>query len=287
MKNSFFKLSTLSLCVLLGACASGPMPTSANAPERIAREQTLKLGYREDARPFSFKRPDGTPTGYSVEVCKRVAASLKEQLKLSQLNVQWIPVTATTRIKAVQDGTVDLECGSTSRTLAREEEVDFSNSIWVESSSFVTQRSSSVVRAADLHGKRVGVVPGTTTERVLKQLAARGIAPVFVQMTSHTEGIAAVREGKIDAYATDRLILVGEASNNQAGAPLRLSEDDLSIETYSLMMRRDANMRLMVNRAISQTYRSGEIVRIFQDAFSPARPSALLEAMYVLNALPE
>lgn len=287
MKLPVSRLLVLVLPALLAACATGP-GAAPDGQARIAKAQVLKLGYREDATPFSFKGPDGAPAGYSVELCKRVAASLQEQLKLADLKVQWVPVTATTRMQAVKNGDVDIECGSTSRTLGREQEVDFSNSIWVESSSFVSLASSSVAKAQDLNGKRVGVVPGTTTEQVLKRLSARGIQPVLVPITTHTEGIAAARAGTIDAYATDRLILVGEASRNATGAPLlRLSDDDLSIETYSLMMKRDPDMRLMVNRALARIYRSGDIVRVFRDSFSPALPSPLLEATYVLNALPE
>lgn len=287
MNKYLTRLSTVVLCAMLAGCASGPASTSAGAMARIANDQSLTLGYREDARPFSYKAADGTPAGYTVELCKRVAASIQEQLKLPQLKVQWVPVTATNRVQAVQDGTVDLECGSTSRTLSREQAVDFSNSIWVETSSFVTQTSSGLLKAQDLHGKRLGFVPGTTTEEILKRLATRGIQPVVVKVASHTEGIAAVRAGSVDAYATDRLILIGEASSNRTGTPLRLSEDDLSIETYALMMRRDPAMRLVVNRALSQTYRSGEIAQIFRASFAPAQPSPLLQAVYLLNALPE
>ena len=128
----------------------------------------------------------------------------------------------------------------------------------------------------------------TTTDAVLKGLAARGIVPVFVPAQTHTEGIAAVRSGKVDAYATDRLILVGEVLGRPSDVALKLSDDYLSIEPYALMMRRDADLRLAVNRALAQTYRSGEIIEVFRQSFpAGARPSSLVEAAYVLNALSE
>ncbi|MDM0112367.1 amino acid ABC transporter substrate-binding protein [Variovorax sp. J22R133] len=281
-------VAPLLMSALLGACASAPGGAPRDSLARIGQSQTLKLGYREDAKPFSFKGADGAPAGYSVELCKRVATSLQSQLKLAKLDVQWIPVTATTRMQSVNDGSVDLECGSTSRTLGREQQVDFSNAIWVEGTSFVSLASSSIGRAADLNTKRVGVIPGTTTEQVLKGLSSRGIVPVFVPVQTSTDGIAAVRDGRADAYATDRLILVGEVTGGPAGATLRLSDDYLSMESYSLMMRRDPDMRLAVNRALADIYRSGEIVRVFRQSFPPGTaPSTLVEAVYVLNALPE
>ncbi|MEJ8825059.1 amino acid ABC transporter substrate-binding protein [Variovorax humicola] len=281
-------VAPLWMATLLSACANVPGGAPRDSLARIGQSQTLRLGYREDAKPFSFKGVDGAPAGYSVELCKRVASSVQSQLKLAKLDVQWIPVTAATRMQAVNDGSVDLECGSTSRTLSREQQVDFSNTIWVEGASFVSLASSPIGRSVDLNGKRVGVIPGTTTEQVLKGLSSRGIVPIFVTVQTHTDGIAAVRDGRADAYVTDRLILVGEVTGGPAGATLLLSDDYLSMESYSLMMRRDPNLRLAVNRALAETYRSGEIVKVFRQSFPPGTvPSQLMEAVYVLNALPE
>jgi ABC-type amino acid transport substrate-binding protein len=281
-------LPLLLVSALLSACANPPGAAPRDTLARISQTQTIRLGFREDAKPFAFKGPDGAPAGYSVELCKRVVTSLKSQLNLAKLDVQWVPVTVASRMPAVMDGTVDLECGSTSRTLGRERQVDFSNTIWVEGASYVSLSSRPIARAAELNGKRVGVIPGSTTEKVLKGLSDRGVVPVFVTVQTHTDGIAAVRDGRADAYATDRLILVGEVLGGPAGSTLRLSDDYLSMETYSLMMRRDPDMRLAVNRALSDIYRSGEIVNVFHQTFPPSVvPSPLIEAVYVLNALPE
>ena len=280
----------LAFSALLSACTN-MQGSASSAPKdalsRITQSQTLTLGYREDSKPFAFKGTDGNPAGYSVELCKRVAAQLQSQLKLTKLDLKWVPVTVATRIDAVKDGTVDLECGSTSRTLGREQQVDFSNATWVDGGSWVSLASAPLPRVPDLNGKRVGVIPGTTTESALKALAARNIVPVFVSVKTHTDGIAAVRDGRADAYATDRLILVGESLSG-AGATLQLSDDYISVETYGLMLRRDADFRLAVNRALSGIYRSGEIVTLFRLTFGPnAVPSPMLEAAYVMNALPE
>jgi len=288
MKTGFMAPSALLLtATLLAACATGPGPTGGSLA-RIGQSQTLTMGYREDSRPFSYKGADGSPAGYSVDLCKRVAASLQSQLKLQKLDVKWVPVTVASRQQAVTDGTIDVECGSTSRTLGREQQVDFSNAIWVEGSSFVSPKDSAMRRVSELNGKRVGVIQGTTTESALKALSAKGIVPTFVPVKTHTDGVAAVRDGRADAYATDRLILVGEVLGGPSGAPLRLSDDYISLETYSLMMRRDADLRLAVNRALAEIYRSGDIVQVFRQSFGPnALPSPMLEAAFVLGALPE
>ena len=291
MGSPFVLRSALLLLVasLLGACAATPTTTAApSGMARIAQTHVLAVAYREDAKPFSFTGADGAPAGYSIELCKRVAVSLRAQLKLDKLDIKWVPVTVATRMQAVTDGAADFECGTTSRTLGREKVVDFSNPIWVDLASFVSPTSAPLRGVPELHGKRVGVVPGTTNETALKALAERGVVPVLVPMKTHTEGIAALREGRIDAYATDRLILVGEVMGGPAGANLILSDDYLSVETYSLMMRRDPDLRLAVNRALAEIYRSGEIATVFRQVFGAGSvPSPILEAAYMINALPE
>ncbi|HTT11173.1 MAG TPA: amino acid ABC transporter substrate-binding protein [Burkholderiaceae bacterium] len=280
--------SLLLVNMLLTACANMPGAAPKDTLARITQSQTLTLGFREDSKPFSYRGANGNPDGYSVELCKRVAASLQSQLKLAKLDLKWVPVTVATRIDAVKNGTVDLECGSTTRTLGREQLVDFSNATWVDGGSFVSPASAPLPHVPDLNGKRVAVIPGTTTETALKALSNRGIVPVFVTVKTHTDGIAAVRDGRADAYATDRLILVGEVLGGPAGATLLLSDDYLSVETYGLMMARDADFRLAVNRALAGIYRSGEIITVFRLSFGPnAQPSKLLESAYVINALSE
>lgn len=282
-----FTGALLSVFLIAGCAGVGPEGTSADTLGKIAQGQTIKMGYREDSAPFSFKSPTGQPAGYSVELCKRVAAALQSQLKLSKLDIQWVPVTAGNRIDMVTNGSVDLECGSTSRTLGREQQVDFSVATFVEGGSFISNASMPLRRLSHLDGRKLGVVPGTTTDSALKNLPARGVNPIIVPVTTHTEGIAALREKRIDAYATDRLILMGEAILGQSGSFV-LADDYFSLETYGLMMRRDADFRLAVNRALSKIYRSGEIKTVFQQTFgNRIEPSPLLEAAFLLNALPE
>ncbi len=288
MNPRFTTLPLLLAAALLGGCANMAGTAPKDTLARITQTQTLTLGFREDSKPFSFKGLDGSPVGYSVELCKRVAASLQAQLKLPKLELKWVPVTVATRMQAVNDGTIDLECGTTTRTLGREQLVDFSNTTWVDGSSFVSAAVAPLKRVADLNGKRVGVIASTTTEAALKALAAKGVTPVLVPVKTHTDGVAAVRDGRVDAYATDRLILVGEVLGGPAGTTLLLSDDYLSVETYSLMMRRDADFRVAVNRGLAELYRSGDIVKLFRDVFGQrVTPSPLLEAAFILNALPE
>ncbi|MFN9773991.1 MAG: amino acid ABC transporter substrate-binding protein [Burkholderiales bacterium] len=280
--------------VLLGIALAAPVLVRAAPPadtiERVTRTGTLIVGYRADSAPFSFDGPDGRPAGYSVALCRQVAESLKTRLKLPRLEVKWVPVTVASRIASVENGTVDLECGSTTRTLSRMERVDFSLPIFIEGSSFITLASSGLKNGRDLAGKRVGVIPGTTTETMLKAAQGKdGFSGVLVPVKTHDEGVAALADGRIDAYVSDRTILVGMArASGRAGTAWQLSDDFFSLETYGLMMRRDARFRVEVDRALSDLYRSGRVIDLFGAAFGTNVPlPPALQAMYLQNALPE
>lgn len=223
-------------------------------------------------------------------MCREVAELLKTRLKLPRLEVRWVPVTVASRITSVEDGTVDLECGTTTRTLSRRERVDFSLPVFIEGSSFIALASSGLKTGRDLAGKRLGVIPGTTTETMLKAAQAQGgLTAGLVPVKTHDEGVAAVADGRIDAYVSDRTILVGMArASGRAPGTWQLSDDFFSLDTYGLMMRRDARFRLEVHRALSALYRSGRVVELFGATFGtnvPVPPA--LQAMYLQNALPE
>jgi ABC-type amino acid transport substrate-binding protein len=161
-------IRALTLLLSLAVLAS---PTLAAEPEptlkKIKRTNTITLGYRESSRPFSFVGDDGKPAGYSVDLCTRVAAGVGKELGLPNLQVKWIKVTVENRIQTVVNGTADLECGSTTASLTRQEQVDFSLLTFVDGGSLLVTDSSNILGVSTLGGKRVAIIPGTTTEKSL------------------------------------------------------------------------------------------------------------------------
>ncbi len=277
------------------ACALGAAaPLSAAQPldgtlKKLAAQRKLALGYRVDAAPFSFRGPDGVPAGYSVDLCTRVAASLQQQLKLPRLDVVWVPVTAADRIAKVRRGAVDLECGTTTVTLARMAEVDFSSLIFVDSGSWVSLIDGPR-RLQQLAGRTVGVLAGSTSEgRLQAALQARMVGATVVRIGNEADAIRALVDKRIDAFANDRLALVGRVMLAQPeGAAFTLSEEDFSMEPYALMMRRDPALRLAVNRALAQIYRGPVLEELYNAWFGKfGPPTPLLAAMYVLHAYGE
>jgi glutamate/aspartate transport system substrate-binding protein len=258
--------------------------------DKIKATKTINLGYRESSFPFSSLGEDKKPAGYSVDLCTRIATGIQQQLGLADLAIKWMVVTPENRLEMVANGTIDLECGSTTNTLSRQERVDFSYMTFVDGGSLLVSSNANINRLSDIAGKRVAVVPGTTTEKVMAEALQKAKLTVqMIKVKEHAEGIAALENGSADAYASDRVILIGLAMTSKDPAKLAISDQYFSYEPYGLMLRRgDPDFRLAVNRVLARLYRSGEIVPIYERWFgSFERTSNLLQAMYLLHSLPE
>src|SRR5678816_958097 len=165
---------------------------------------------RETSRPFSFVGSDGQPAGYSVDLCLQVVAGIRQSLKLPDLKVAWVAVTPSDRIPKLVKGAIDLECGSTTITFGRMEQVAFSHMIFVDGGSLLATTASGIAAPRSFGGKRVGVIPNTTTEKALAAaLASAPVKATVVSVNEHGEGLRGLEEGRLDAYASDRLLLAG------------------------------------------------------------------------------
>jgi ABC-type amino acid transport substrate-binding protein len=285
MKRSLFIVVPVLLLpgLALGADVQGTL-------KRVKDTKTIVMGYRESSPPFSFVGPDQKPAGYSVDLCARVAAAVQRELGLADLQVKWVPVLVENRLAAIANGTIDLECGSTTKTLSRQEQVDFSDLTFVDGGSLLATAASGIRGVGDLGGKRVALIPGTTTEKSLKEAITRAsVNPRLVNVKDHAEGVATLEKGTADAYASDLILLIGLAAAIKDRVNLRLADDYFSYEPYALPLRRDDSaFRLVVNRTLARLYREAEIVPIFRKWFSGlGEPSTLLKAMYLMNGLPE
>jgi len=278
----FTPASIATLLVTIGVA-------SADTLDRIGQEKAIRIAYREDAPPFSYKDKIGEPSGFMVDLCRAVAKHLADQRSLPSLNVVYVPVTAADRFEAIAQQKADLLCEPTSVTLSRREQVDFSIPTFLDGAGLMV-RSDGPKNLRDLAGKKVGVLAGTTTEEALRNtLKEAGIAGDVVAAKTHGEGLAMLDDGKISAYFGDRSILLFLIKQSKAPDRLRLGDDYLSVEPYALALPRgDSDFRLAVDRALSHIYRSGEIVSIFQRTFGgKAEPSQILRTLYVISGLPD
>ena len=273
------------LVLLVAASAAG-----AQTLDKIRKSGSITLGYRVDAVPFSFDGPDQRPAGFSVDLCQRVVAGIARSLKLPALKTVWVPVTSQERIDQVVAGKVDLECGTTTVTLGRQARVDFSLITFLDGGAFLARSGSAAPRSPqELHGARVAVSAGTTTEKALRKVIAdSGSTAEVVTVANHVEGVNLLIDGKVAMYAADRTVLIGLAINAGRAAPLQLLDFMFSYEPYALMLRRDADFRLAVNRVLAEVLREGEIKGIYNKWFGQfGPPPELLRALYVIQSFQE
>ena len=280
----FGALSVAAVLLAWGALTDA----SAGTLDRIKQEKAIRIAYREDAPPFSYKDKIGEPMGFMVDLCREVAKKLADQLQLASLNVVYVPVTAADRFEAIQQQKADLLCEPTSATLSRREIVDFSIPTFVDGASLMI-RADGPHNLKAMAGKKIGVLGGTTTEQSLRSsLKATGITSDVIPAKTHAEGVAMLDDGKISAYFADRSILVSLIKDSKAPSKLMLAENYLSVEPYALALPRgDEEFRLAVDRALSHIYRGGEIGPLFKRTFGNANPGQVLGTLYLITGLPD
>jgi ABC-type amino acid transport substrate-binding protein len=277
------------LMVLLLLAGDAPGQQLDGTLKKIKDSGTFTLGYLTTAPPFSFPGPDKRPVGYSIDLCTHIASRIQDQLG-TNLKLNWVPVTTENRLDMVASGKVDIECGTSTASLSRQERVDFSLMTFVDGGGLLTKKDFNLRSVADLTDKKIAVIPGTTTETALaKALKEEFISVQTVQVKNHVEGLAALEKGTADAFASDRGILIGLVVTSKDPNLFALPPVLFSYEPYGFMVRRnDAAFRLAVNRALAELYRSGEVAAVYDRWFGAfGKPSQAIQAMYLLNGLPE
>jgi len=274
---------------VLAALALTAGAASAGTLDRIRQDKTIRIAYRDDAPPFSFRGKTAEPVGYMVDLCRAVAKGLAQQLNLPSLTVDYVKVTAVDRFDAITEGKADLLCEPTTQTLSRREKVDFSIPTFVDGAGLLI-RSDGPKSLNALGGRKIGVLAGTTTEDELRaSLKDAGITADVVPANTHDEGLEMLDDGKVSAYFADRGILMFLAQQSSAPSKLLLADNYLSIEPYALALPHgDEDFRLAVDRALSNVYRSGQIVAIFAHTFgAKTKPSQILQSLFLVSALPD
>ena len=283
--------AALAALLLLPAIA---LAQAASAPlegrlKKIKDSQSIAVAYRTDAAPFSFE-DSKQAVGYTVDLCRRVVGALEQQLGVKELKIRWVPVTVQNRFDTIAKGQADLECGASTVTLGRMKEVDFSSFTFVDGTGLLVKASLSAKGIGDLGGKKIGVIAGTSNERALNEaLKSRVINATVVPVKTRDDGLAQLESGAIDAFASDRVLLIGLAAKAADQKSLALLTDALSFEPYAIALPRgDWQMRLAVNTALANIYRSSAIGEIYGRWFGAfGRPGPVIEMTYLFGAFSE
>ena len=275
--------------VVLCSSALAESPTL----KRIEDSGEIRIGYVPDAPPLSFEDEDGNVVGYSIDLCRHIASAIRFDLGLEKIDVTFKPlVTMDDRISAVESNEIDIECGATTVTLSRRERVDFTLMTFITGSAILSRKDKAISTIDELDKKRVAVVAGTTTEDVVRRVAeVNDFRIKVVPIKTHDEGMALLNRGKVDGYASDRAMLIGQVFRNANVAnDYTMTRSALSFEPYAFMITRgDTEFRLAADRALASLYRTARIRRIYQNWFGrygePLSP--IVEAMYQFQAVGE
>jgi ABC-type amino acid transport substrate-binding protein len=285
--NALFAALCLAPTLALAQMASAPFEGRL---KKIHETKTISVAYRTDALPFSFEDNEKKPTGYMVELCRSVIGVIERQIGVTPLQIKWVPVTLQTRFSAISSGQADMECGATTVTLGRMKEVAFSSLTFVDGTGLLLRASTAGTSLMDLANKKIGVIAGTSNERALAEaLKSKVVTAIVLPVKTREEGLAQLEAGSIDAFASDRVLLVGLAGKSKDPKALALLGDALSYEPYAIVLPRgDWAMRQAVDAALAQIYKSSALPDLYNRWFGTlGRPSAVLEVMFALGRLPE
>jgi glutamate/aspartate transport system substrate-binding protein len=261
------------LCAL--ACMLAPVHAQpTDTLKKIAATGTINLGHRESSIPFSYYDPHRQVVGYSQELMLRVLDFIKAELGLPALTIKLVPVTSQNRIPLVQNGSVDLECGSTTHNAQREQQAAFSVSIFVIGTRLMVHRESGIRDFADLQDHRVVVTAGTTSERLLRTFNERTSSRLsIIAAKDHDEAFDVLENGPAQAFMMDDALLYGERAKAKRPADWIVVGTPMSSEVYGCMMRRDdPNFKRVVDRGLKQLMISGEALKIYMKWFQQPIP---------------
>jgi len=265
------------------ALVIGIQAAQAGTLDRVRDSGVFRIGYRADAKPYSYLDDRGKAAGYIVDLCREVAKAIGPDIR-----TEFVRIDANQRFEALRDDIADILCEPSSITMARREMVDFSIPTFLDGASVLSRTGNPIRGVEDIAGKRVGVLQNTTTEQVLRAaLGELKLKATILPVRDHRVGFSLLSDNKIDAYFADRGIAM--ALVHEGGRPgFQVSQRYFSYETYALALpRNDSAFRLLVDRTLAELYRSGRINAILEKTFGKVQPRDMLTSMFVINSLPE
>jgi glutamate/aspartate transport system substrate-binding protein len=292
-----FRIIGIAVTALLVMLVTGA-PTFAQDDsyvlKRIKERGVINVGHREASIPFSYIGPDGKPIGYSIDLCMMIIEKIKAEIQAPDLKVKFVPVTSQTRIPLMANGTIDMECGSTTNNLTRSKQVDYLAVTFITGTQLGVKKNSGINEIEDLNGKAIALSLGTTNEKAVKAvIQEKGLNVKIVMVKDHPQGWLALETGRVDAYATDHVLVYGLISKSKDPSQFKVTGRFLSYDPYGIMVpRNDSTYRLIGNTVLADLMRSGEMVKLYDKWFNPGPTninmplSPTLRTAFEVQALP-
>jgi glutamate/aspartate transport system substrate-binding protein len=264
--------------------AAGAIAGAANAQQltgtlqKIKDTGTITLGHREASSPFSYYDDKQQVIGYAMDICSKIVDAIKAELKLKKIDIKLNPVTSATRIPLMANGTIDLECGSTTNNLERQKQVAFTITHFVTANRYVAKKASKVNSLKDLKGKTVVSTSGTTNIKwATEENAKQNLGMNIITAKDHAEAFLAVETGRAVAFFMDDILLYDRVANSKTPADWMIGNEAYTVEPYGIMMRReDPAFKKVVDGAVAALYKSGDINKIYDKWFlKPVPPKGI------------
>jgi len=284
------RLSILAAAALVAVCAIAPL-AAAQAQDggtlaKIKASGAITLGYRESSFGFSYLDANLKPIGYSIDICHRIVDAIKTDLKMPEVEIRYQAVTSGNRIPLVANGTVDIECGSTTNLVERQKQVAFSPDIFRYNVRMLVKADSGIKSFADLQGKTVVTTTGTTSFRLLRDAdKGRNLDVTSVAGKDHTDSFLLVEGGRAQAFVLDDILLAGQIANARNPGDFVITGESLRTENQSLMFRKDdPAFKALVDRVVIGMMQSGEMEKLYNRWFMSPIPPKNININYPLNA---
>ena len=265
MKRAF------SLLAGMAAAIAVAMPAAAQEVtlNKIKDGGSITIGHRDASVPFSYYDDKQKPVGYAMDLCHRIVDAVKSELKMPKLEVKYQLVTSANRIPLMANGTIDLECGSTTNNLDRQKQVWFTITHFVTANRFVTKRAAKIGKLADLKGKTIVSTAGTTNIKQITEInAQQNLGMNIISANGHPEAFQMVETGRAVAFVMDDILLYSLVAQLRNPKDYVISAEALSVEPYGIMLRKDdAAFKKVVNAAMTNLYKSGQIRGIYDKWF--------------------
>lgn len=271
MKNLIIT-TAISACMAIGFAGSAFADAGdSRVLKRIAERGYVSIGHRETSVPFSYIGDSGEPIGYSIDICQNIVQAIKNQLGNDRLTIKYVPVTGQTRIPLIANGTIDLECGSTTNNLTRQKQVSYLSTTFITGTKIASKMGSGITEIEDLNGKIIGMSAGTTNEKAIKAAITKlGIDTKIVGVKDHSQGWLALETDRIDAYGSDDVLLYGLISKSKDPSAYQVTGRFLSFDPYAIMVpRNDSTFERLGRIVMSDLMRSGGMKTIYDKWFAP------------------
>jgi glutamate/aspartate transport system substrate-binding protein len=259
-------LAAAALCALVA-----PASAQTGTLEKIVQSKTFAIAYREESVPFSFIDSSGKPQGYAVDICLKIADTIKQEFKLDKLDIKFVPVTPQTRIPLIANGTANVECSSTTITTGRMKQVEFLAPTFITGTKLLVRKGSGITKIEDLQGKTLLALAGTTNEKAAEaEIAKRKLNVKMVKVKDHPQALLNLEQGRADAYTSNDVVLYGIRSMAKDPSQYEVVGPFYSYDPFSIMIpKNDTDFRALGLRTMAHLFESGEMEQLYKKWFEP------------------